>query len=737
MHDDLDELDELGQGAGMADPHELAESPLDEATEEAQAVASAASALVEQLSLRLKGEYDRRRGQRSEIEKRWRSDIEQYNSQYDAATQAAFKERQFGSQVFVPLTRRICNIVEARWGDLLFPTDDRNFVVQESPIPDLADAEELAKKLPPDAMVDAGGAQVPAGQLIKALRDVREEAKRKAANMQRKVDDQLKEANYPIEARKAIHDAIKLGTGVLKGPFALARRKTVWKYDAAAGRMVRHVIEDVTATVKRVDPWNFYPQLGVSEVDESADFFEKHRMNMAELAALARQPGFDPAAIAAIIEGKVIGTQVRDENLDVQREAAGTVGVDDDRFNLIEYTGPVLTEELRACGCEMADDPLMSYMAVVWFSEFTGHVVKAMLYPVEAGNQRPYRVLNWQRDSSCIFGYGLPYEIRDTQEAANSAFRAAMDNMGLSVGPQLVINDKKIVPANGRWAVEPNKVWRLQDASVPVTNVFAFNQVESRVSELLSVFNAAKALAEEIGGPAMAMQGTEAPSYAQAGATGMAIAYNAANIWMRRAVKNYDDQITVPLVSGFIDWNMEFSDDDDIKGDVNAVARGTSALLEAEGQVQRLQVLMGMSQQAGIPIRKMVNQLRQMALAMRLDPDDLLPNDDEVKQMEEQQAQNGPPPNPELERLKLRQAEMQDAQAQREHEMAMAQQANQIRVAELAAKEKLTIEQVRAKYGIEEMRLAAQVADKREQRAHDARKTNAELAVKATMGSGI
>lgn len=568
-----------------------------------------------------------------------------------------------------------------------------------------------------------------------ALRDVREEAKKKAANMQRVIDDQLKEANYPIEARKAIHDAIKLGTGVLKGPFALARRKSAWSFDESTGTMVKSVIEEVTATVKRVDPWNFYPQLGVSEVDESSDFFEKHRLNQAELAALARQPGFDPEAIAAVIEGKSI--QPRDENLDALREASGTVGVDDDRYNLIEYTGPVLTEELRACGCQTGDDPLMSYMAVVWFSEFTGHIVKAMLYPLETGNQRPYRVLNWQRDSASIFGYGLPYEIRDIQEAVNSAFRASMDNMGLSVGPQVVVNDKKIVPVNGQWVIEPNKVWRLSDSSVPVTNVFGFFQVDSRVNELLAVFNTAKQVAEEIGGPAMAMQGTEAPSYVQAGATGMAIAYNAANIWMRRAVKNYDDQVTVPLISGFIDWNMEFSDDDDIKGDVNAIARGTSALLEAEGQVQRLQVLMNMSQQAGVPIRKMVNQLRQMALAMRLDPDDLLPNDDEVKQMEAAQQQNSQPPNPELERIKTRQAEIQDHAEERKFQMELEGQRMQVRLAELASKENLTIEQLRSKYGIEEMKLQAQIADRREQRAHDAQKTNAELHVKATMGSGI
>lgn len=689
--------------------------------------------IVEGLGHRLRSEFQRRQSARREVEERWHQDLRQYNGQYEPKFLEQLTERQYGSRVFVPITRRICNLVEARVTDLLFPTDDRNFVIDSSPVPELADAEKLARQLPPDQPVDAGGQPVPADAVALGIRELREEAQNRAAGMQRAVDDQLKECNYPGEARRVIRDAIKIGTGVLKGPSVFGRTKKKWT--VKDGVSVLSIAEDLTAAAVRVDPWQVYPDLAVTNVADT-DWYELHRMTKAKLAKLARQPGFDREAIERVIEAGAQAT--RDGNLDQRREAAGTAGVDDKRFNLVEYTGSVDCEELEAFGLEFPEghDKLASYSAVVWFSEFTGEVVKAILSPLDT-DEAPYSVFNWQTDDACLFGYGLPYELRDMQESANSSFRAMLDNMGLCVGPLVVHNSKKVRPVNGRNTIEPNKVYDLTDSSVPVSNVFGFYQIDSRVQELLAVFNTAKGMADEIGGPMLAMQGQEAASWAQAGATGASIAYNAASIWMRRAVRLWDDQVTVPMIGRFVDWNMQYNPDDKIKGDVHVVARGTSALLEAEGQAQRVQMLAQVSQQMGIPLRKAINQLRAMARAMRLDPDDLLPDDEEIKAMEAQQQQAGPPPNPEMERITLRREEIAARDKEREFQLLVENGRNEIRLAEIASRENLTMQQAREKYGIEELKVQAELQDRREQRAHDAQALNAEIAVKAQAGSGI
>jgi hypothetical protein len=721
-------IPEIDPGGAEAQEQSVFDEAYAETLRQEEAANDKAKSVAASLGQHLLSEYERRKSERVEIEQRWLRDIRQYNGQYEPDFESFLRERKAACKVYVPLTRRIANIVEARLGDLLFPTDDRNFAVTSSPSPELDDAQEVLAKANPEQPVDMGGEAVLPTEVTTAIRDLIDEAKRKAFNMQRVVDDQLSEADWPTQARKVIHDAVKIGTGVVKGPFVLSKTKKRWK---TIGGIAKLVLDNaVKPTIKRVDPWNFYPSLSAGDIESSESFFERHPMNKLEMLRLAEQPGFDREAIVRVLQAG--GKQYRDTNVDAQRESAGNVGVEDNRFNVIEYNGPVDAEDLNNCGCELPDDEALVFDAIVWFSEYTGEVIKAIVSPMSAGNQL-YSVYNWQPDSACIFGYGLPHEMRDLQESANSSFRAAHDNMALTVGPQVVVNSKKVTPMNGSWAIEPFKVWDLSDSSVPVGNVFGFYQIDSKLTELMSLFNMSKQLADEIGGPMMAMQGQDAPNYLQT-ATAMSIAYNSSNIWMRRAVKLWDDQVTVPRVRAFVDWNMEHNPDEDIKGDAHVLARGTSALLEAEGQVQRLQLLTKASQEAGVPVRKMILQLRQMAIAMRLDPDELLPSDDEIKQME---ANASPPPNPEMERIRIRELEIQNNQEERASRERMASENNQIRMAEIASKEGLTLEQVRAKYSLDLMKQDRE--DRREQMKQDRenQRFNAELEAKSVYGSGI
>lgn len=685
------------------------------------------------LGQRLRGEFERRKSQRVEIERRWLRDIRQYNAQYEPEFEAFLKERKSACKVFVPITRRVCNIVEARWADLLFPTDDRNFVVEASPMPELDDAAAIVGKADPAQPLGIDGQQVQPGAVRAAIADVIDEAKRKAANMQRVVDDQLAESDWPGEARRAIHDAVKLGSGVVKGPFAIA--KTCKRWTVVDGQPALVVEQEVKPAIKYVDAWNFYPSLSVADCRDSDGFFERVPLTKLQFAKLAEQPGFDRAAIARTL---AIGEQQwRDANIEATREAVGTVGVDDKRFNVVEFNGHVDVADLIACGLDIPDTDesrLLVFGAIVWFTESTGEVLKAALSPLTTDHV-PYSVVNWQRDTACVFGYGVPHELRDVQESANSAYRAAHDNLALSVGPQIVVNSKKITPMNGSFGIEPLKVWDLNDSSMPVSNVFGFYQIDTKLTELFGLFNLSRQLADEIGGPMLAMQGQDAPSYVQT-ATGMSIAYNAANVWMRRAVKLWDDQVTVQRVRAFVDWNLEHSQDPDIKGDCDVLARGTSALLEAEGQVQRLALLAQQSASLGIPLRKSVNQLRSMALAMRLDPDELLPSDDEVKQMEQFAAQNRPP-NPEQERIEIRKAELLDRQQEREFSAQIANQANQLRLAELASRERITVDQARVKYQLDMVKLQQGDTLARHRLDRQTQMFNAELATKARIGSGI
>ena len=125
-----------------------------------------------------------------------------------------------------------------------------------------------------------------------------------------------------------------------------------------------------------------------------------------------------------------------------------------------------------------------------------------------------------------------------------------------------------------------------------------------------------------------------------------------------------------------------------------------------------------------------------MAQAMRLDPDELLPNDQEVEKME-QQAQQNTPANPELERINIRKMELDDHEKQRQHESKIEADRGQLRLAELASHENLSVEEAKLKYGVTLHKAAAELNERQAAREDTNKRFNAEVAVKTSMGSGV
>lgn len=673
--------------------------------------------------------YHQRLSQRQPIEERWHRDIRRFNGTYEPDVQKALESRVFGSRVFVPLARRVINIVYSRFVDLVFPTEERAFVIKHSPVPELVRAETLARRMSPGSTVSMpDGKTVTAQAVEQSIRELREEASEKANGMQREIDDQLQQANWGRVGRDAAREAFILGSGVVKGPIVLNRQKKVW--DITTGRV--QLVEDLSPTVTSPSVWDFFPDMSARKIKDSVSEIERHYLTSSQLARLAQQPAFDADAIRRVLANKP--THRADASKDLLRATSGTTGIPDPRYLMLEFHGPVDQELLRDLDVQLPDDPLLVYEAVLFVME-DGTVIKAVINPMDT-QERPYSVFCWEEDPASIFGTGLSYECADMVEACNSSFRAAMDNLGLSVGPQIVVNDKLIEPQNGKWVIEPNKVWRAKKADADVRAAFGFFQIDSKLQELLGVFDRSKAMIDDIAGPAMAMQGQEAPSYLDT-ARGASIAWNASNIWMRRAVRNWDDDIVSEMCGRFIDWNMQYSEKQEIKGDLLAQARGFSGLLEAEGQAQKVQIFMKSIEGMPMPFKRKVAQAKAQARALRLDVDDLLPDEAEIQKISEQIDNQPPPPNPEVLRIELRKAEIEDNEKQRQHDLQVENGRNNIRLAEIASRESLTAEQARQKYGIEELKLRATLVDGDEQRAHESRVLNAEMALKAQMGSGI
>ncbi len=570
---------------------------------------------------------------RETIEDRMVDAVTQFNGKYDQATLTKLGSQK-GSKAFVNITRQKTNAAISSFSDMLFPTDDRNFSVQPTPVPETAEDDQI---------VGRDENQNPVTRRELAVRS----AEKKAELMQDEIDDQLNEAKYNSQGRECIRQGCLVGTGILKGPVIVGRAKKSWKKitDQETGKTAHQInmVEDKTATVKSVNPFYWYPDMTASTVENSEFFFELHYYTKKQLRKLMKNPGFFKEVIADVLrEG--IPQDTPPLHLTEIRELAGLESVNaDSKYRIWEYTGPIDRDDLIACGCEEdeLEDELDSYEGNIWV--VAGKVIKANINPMDTEEQ-PYSVWNLEEDEAGIFGYGVPDLLRSPQKIVNATWRMMLDNAALSVGPQIVVNDKIIEPVavDGEisWTIESRKVWRLKDATQKVRDAFGAFHININLTQLKELFVMARQLADEESGlPALA-QGEKGNAGQQTGRE-VELLMNSASVVKRRGVKMYDDNVTSPLITRFYDWNMQFNPKEEIKGDYMVDARGSSSLLVKETQARNMLQLMQFAFSPALaPFTKLKETYEKLVTSLQLNTDEIIKSDDEIKKEQELAAQN-------------------------------------------------------------------------------------------------
>ena len=672
--------------------------------------------------------------QRVMIEQRWEEDLRQYHGRYDPTTEAALANDRKKSRVFVKITRAKTHSWEARIGDMLFPTDDKNWCVKSTPVPELSgEAQDAVTQR--DRLIAQANSQQDTGDTIAAhataqqadafaqqasqMRAEVEEAKKRAGLMEKQIEDQLTESRYVARCRQGIHDACKLGSMIMKGPVVGNRMRRRWKQVQGNNGQSLYVIGNEPSPhpeFLRVDPWAFFPDMSARTIEEAEFTFERYLMTESQLRALARQPGFDRDAIAELLQGKP--NEGVPTYLTQLREITGISPIMDPRYQVWEYHGTLEHHEwvaiLQARGDmerlqEVADNPLEEYRVILWFCQ--GQLIKFGEHPLETG-EGLYSVFCFEEDDSSIFGFGVPYLLRDSQAAVNGAWRMSMDNAGLSVGPQTVVDKTQVEPQNGVWDLEPRKIWtRIKTGMQGQSPAFETFNIANNQGELVNIIKLALEFADEETSMPKVAQG-EVGAHNQGTASGTSMLLNSANVVFRRVVKCFDDNMTVRNITRLYDWNMQFNPNDAIKGDMEVDARGSSVLLVRELQAQNLMQII--SQWSGHPVLgqllKVAPAARKTVQALMIAHEDIIKDDDQLKQEADEAAQQEPQPTEWDMRLQIAQLQTQSAEniEGMRRETAMMKLAGESNMS--LDKINADLEKVRIANESSERRLAAEVA---------------------------
>ena len=641
-----------------ADTDLPAMSAIDQTPEQEQHSAGTQDTLND-LGLHLKNQFDHIKGQRNEVEDRWLQDLRQYKGLYEPGEWKRLREDRMRSKLFSRMTRRKVKAYDSRMMEMLFPNGkDRNWSMKSTPEPDtvmtpVAQAmiqerqmeafqqtvEQLSQERnqPPEQVAQQLQQQgfVPEVDQEEIRRIMIAVARTCCERMSNMIADQLAELHYKQICRKILHSGHVFGLGIFKGPLAQKKQRPTWQFNDGQWQM--EMKAKLMPYIEFVPVWSWYPDPAARSLHDIEYCYQRHVMTRQQVNDLNNRPSFNARLIGEYLsefpEGDAEPLSFETQ-LDAQEDTASSQDARTNRrYEVLEYWGVLPSERLQALGVEA--DPSATYWICCWI---LGHqVIRLGATPIQ-GIDHPYHCYYFEEDETSLFGDGVPALMRDDQSALNATVRAMMDNMASTVGAQYEVNTDLLHPNERVRDIYPNRVWfRRGDSRYPAIRAI---EVSSRLQEFLSLKGTFETQIHENTLPAY-MQGQQSGGAGRT-ASGLSMLMGSANLDVKDQITSFDLGITRPVIRSFYHWNMQFNPDDNIKGDFEVIAKGSSSLVAKElraGQLDQLLPLLANPQyEQFINNRKLLEEI--FKVRDLLDTEILLsPQEYDERQALEQQIQ--------------------------------------------------------------------------------------------------
>lgn len=640
--------------------------------------------LLDRIGMHFSGERTTYIGDRraSGVETRWIEDIEFYHGrdavvrrgslmenmeQSGTNIQRTRRETETRSRVFVNITRPKTLSAAARISDMLLPVDDKNWGIRPTPVPELAamgrDSTPIISMGKPVMMTTPEGEQKQM-TVSDYIDQVNSEANERAKRMEDEINDQLTESDYNDECRDVIFGAAYLGTGILKGPIVRNRMRKAWIPQASVEGEAIHalkVTERQRPASKNVNPWDFFPDMACGKDIQNAEaIWEREYMTARALRQLAKAPDYIPDQIRMALEE---GPQKvdKDDRVTVALREAGFHLPNRDHYEVWTRWGDFNRDVFEACGCDLTGyDELQVFTGCIVM--VNDHVIKAYLHPLETG-EMPYDIYVWEESDYSVFGYGVPYMLRQaSQRILNASVRQMMDHGGVSVGPQVVVRRSIIRPADGDWTVRGRKLWYMNEDGGSVNDAFGVFEINSHIKDYTAIIEFAMKMADEEVAFPMIMAGETGGAPHQVGS--MQMLMNAASVVLRRLVKRFDDKITRRHIGRYYDYNMQYSKRPEIKGDFEVDARGSTSLLQRDLMNQA--IIKWIAALANPALGWLFDAEKLLKKALQADyinPDDVMPDQKEIDRRRDAMKNQKPEVSPDTEAkvlADLKKTEMQE-----------------------------------------------------------------------------
>ena len=582
------------------------------------------------------------RDRKRKIEEQWLKNLRAYNSVYDAETRAKFDPN--GSKQYIGITRMKTTAAYSRLVDIYFPASGHKFWgITPTPYPVLDD--KIWDK--EDFIDEETGVQLTDEEILAET----------TGRMSSRIHDQLVEADADTLIRAAIKDACTFGSGIIKAGTVKVERKKNWVKGLGEWEIVQE--DDIIPGIAQPSPFDVYFDINANSADSSIGVYERHVLNKEEVRDLKKSTGFRDEVIDELIADYPNGNHNR-EHHEIERQSLGNIQhfSDSGYYEVLEYWGYVDGQDLRNAGFDVAEEDLkIGYSANIWIS---GHKVIKILIDESTNKGKKYFVFPYEQVSNQLWGVGVPEIMMDSQDVLNAAFRRLLDDVAMT-GNQLEINvdrldDRSVQNAN---KIKPWKIW-YRSGGDEAYNAITVHKVPSIGNDLIQIITMVRNfIDDETNLPSLISgQPQEGATPGAETASGMSMLMGAAQVVIKSVVKNIDDFLVKPLIQTYYGFNMEWSMDDDIKGDMQIEALGSSILVAREVQNRNMSEFLTITaNEFDMPLVKRPSILRKIAKNMGLTEDDIKTDKEIRKEL------NTPDPMEEkLKQLAIEKAELENSE---------------------------------------------------------------------------
>jgi len=620
-----------------------------------------------------------RTAKESTAEQKMLKSVRQRRGQYEPDKLAQLTQ-QGSTTIYMMLTSNKCRAASSWLRDVLVTTSgDKPWTIQPGPVPDMPPdmLQELMQKaqiqIQQTLMQGQNPSQQEVRQMLLDLKDeanshIRDIAIQDCERMEKKMQQQLIEGNWVQSFADFLDDIVTFPSAVMKGPVVRKKPKMHWIPDKS-GHYALDLQDTYCLEWERVDPFNMYPAPDASNINDGY-LIERHKLQRADLVALLDVEGYSNLAIRQVLNEYGKGGLRDWIYVDVSKAAAegkstiGTATNPSELIDALQYWGNIQGKLLREWGMtedevpdELAEYPIEAWLIGRW-------IIKAVINPDPLG-RKPYFKASYEEVPGAFWGNSVADLCRDTQDVCNAAARSLVNNMGLASGPQVVYNIDRLPPGENITQIFPWKIWQV--TSDPMNGggkPIDFFQPSSQAPELMAVYEKFATLADEYTGIPRYMTGDSPTGGAGRTASGMSMLMSNAGKAIKQVISNIDEKVIEPVIDRLYYYNMRYSDDTDLKGDISVVARGAESLIEKESAAQKQGQFLQLA--LSNPIAQDIVGKEGIAVLMREAAKTLDLNEDDIV--------------PPLAVLKQRWAAAQEAQAaqqQQEAQIAMQQKTGQ------------------------------------------------------------